>query len=358
MRQTSFRSLLATSMVTLAAALTLAASPAGAAPPPSPTPATSDCSVQPRRSVFPELLLAGETATVTLGLGVACPQSLSPLHLVLVLDSSASLSEEAARRITDSARRVLQQLVKVGSPPPRFGIVSFNHSARIRCPLTDDSARLDACLSHLRPSGGRAIERGLQMGLKTLQAGHALRTRRYTPIDVMILIASGNNDRGCGEAQRMARRVKDAGVLLMTLGVDRTTDVTCLRTLASSPRYHFDDVEALLPIFEPVHYTLRSSRRLLRRLELVETLAPGIALIEGSAAPAATLSDDGRSLSWSFAPVEDKGITVTYRVRPLAPGRLVGSSGSRADFVDSLNFPGGLDLPPAWLTVLAPTDRP
>lgn len=176
MRQTSFRSLLMTSMVTLAAALTLAASPAGAAPP-APIPATSDCSVQPRRSVFPEPLLAGEAATVTLGLGVACSQSSSSLYLVLVLDSSASLSEEAARRITDSARRVLQQLVKVGSPPPRFGIVSFNHSAR-----------LDASLSHLRPSGGRAIERGLQTGLKALQAGHALRTRRYTPIDVMILI--------------------------------------------------------------------------------------------------------------------------------------------------------------------------
>lgn len=357
MRQTSFCSLLATSMMTLAATLTLAASPAASAPP-SPTPATSDCSVQPRRSVFPELLLAGEAATVTLGLGVACPQSFSPLHLVLVLDSSASMSEEAARRITESARRVVQQLIGVGSPLPRFGIVSFNHSARIRCPLTDDSARLDACLSHLRPSGGRAIERGLQTGLKALQAGHTLRTRRYTPNDVMILISSGNNDRGCGDAQRMARRVKDVGVLLITLGVDRTSDATCLRTLASSPRYHFDDVEALLPIFEPVHYTLRSSRLLLRRLELVETLAPGIALIEGSAAPAATLSDDERSLRWSFAPVVDKGITVTYRVRPLAAGRLVGSSGSRADFIDNLNFPGGLDLPPTWLTVLAPAHRP
>jgi len=264
MRQTSFRSLLMTSMVPLAAVLTLAASPAGAAPP-APTPATSDCSVQPRRSVFPEPLLAGEAATVTLGLGVACPQSSSSLHLVLVLDSSASLSEEAARRITDSARRVLQQLVKVGSPPPRFGIVSFNHSARIRCPLTDDSARLDACLSHSRPSGGRAIERGLQTGLKALQAGHALRTRRYTPIDVMILISSGHNDHGCDDAQRMARRVKDAGVLLITLGVDRTGGATCLRTLASSLRYDFEDVEDLLRIFEPIRYTVISSRRLLRR---------------------------------------------------------------------------------------------
>ena len=77
-----------------------------------------------------------------------------------------------------------------------------------------------------------------------------------------------------------------------------------------------------------------------------------------SASPPATLSDDGRSLRWSVAPMRGPGITFTYRVRALQPGRLAISSRTRADFIDLLNYTGSLDLPPAWLTVLAPADHP
>ena len=65
-----YRSLLLTTTVALGSALGLAASPAAADRPPPP--ATSDCVVRPRKSVSPDVLLLGETATVTIGFDVDC----------------------------------------------------------------------------------------------------------------------------------------------------------------------------------------------------------------------------------------------------------------------------------------------
>lgn len=349
--------LLASTIVTLAIALLPAAGPVAAARP-TPAPEVSDCVLDPHWSVFPELLLQGETATVALDLGVACPKTERPLHLVMVMDNSASISREVSLRMTQSARGFIQQLMLIDDEIRRIGVVSFNDSARTWCSLTDDAAKLDGCLKLPRPKGGAAIERGMLTGLTVLKDGHAAMTRRSEPNEVMILFASGHNDRGCSKARTMAKRVKDAGVLVITISADETSDAQCLRQLASSARYVFERLESVLPIFEPLRDTSIREERLLRHLDLVDTLTPGVTLVEGSVSPPATLSDDGRSLRWSVAPVRAPGITFTYRVRALQPGQLAVSSRTWADYIDLLDYKGVQDLPPAWLTVLAPADHP
>lgn len=350
--------LLASTIVTLAIALLPAAGPAAAARP-TVAPEVSDCVLTSHRSAFPELLLQGETATVALKLGVSCPETERPLHLVLVMDTSANISKESAVRMTSSADSFIRQVMNpTGDETKRFGSVSFSQSARVQCSLTADLAKLDVCLKLPRPKGGSAIERGLAAGLKVLQAGRVPGNRRVKPNEVMVLYASGRNDRGCDEARSMARRVKDAGVLVIAASADDASDTTCLRHLASSARYFTDRIDSFLGPFIPARPAQIANPPILRHLDLVDTLTPGVTLVEGSVSPPATLSDDGRSLRWSVAPVRAPGITFTYRVRALQPGQLAVSSRTRADYIDLLDYKGVQDLPPAWLTVLAPADHP
>lgn len=362
MRASTVCSLFTTSIAALAAAMLLAAGPASASPA-APTPELSDCVLQPRRTVLPDLLLQGESATITLALGGYCPPTVSTMHMVMVLDGSASVSRESSRRMNEGAKGLMHDLMQAYDDDiRRFGVVSFNSTSRTCSTLTDDLVKLDGCLARVHPDGGSAVERGLMTGLTVFRKGYAFRTRRSNPNEVMVIFTNGHFDRGCAPGRRMVQRVKDAGVLVIAVSIDETADAQCVRDLASSARYYFElnNIGDLLPIFDRLSDMESLGAIQLRQLALVDTLAPGVNLIPGSASPPATLAEDRRSLRWSFAPwrVRVPGITVTYRVRALRPGRLAIGSQARADFVDLLDYPGFLDLPPAWLTVLAPDHRP
>lgn len=337
------------------AAMGLAAAPVAAAPSPArATPAPSDCVVQTRRTLTPEILLQGETATVTLALTPNCPQTESSLHVVLAVDASASANSEVFRQMKEESRRLVRFLFQSESDKTRIGVVSFDRSARTWCPLTDDPAKLDACLDRLRQRDGSAIQRGLQAAYRVLQDGKSFESRRMHVVNVLVLVSAGEPERDCDKARREARRIRDAGVLMISVDIDGHVPDRCLVELASSPRYYFETIDSLLRIFVPVvpQWTRVSNPVVLRNLTLVDSLDEDLLLVESSAAPPAVLAPDGRSSSWSFPEVRSLGITVSYRVRAMAPGRP--AIRGQADFLDDLNVSGRIDVPTAWLTALAP----
>ncbi|MFI0606681.1 MAG: VWA domain-containing protein [Anaerolineae bacterium] len=351
-----YRSLLLTTIVALGSALGLAASPAAADRPPPP--ATSDCVVRPRKSVSPDVLLLGETATVTLGFDVDCTVEEAPVHVVLVLDSSASIDSESLTQLQAAARHFIRGLLLPELPTARIGIVSFGHGARTLCPLTRDLAKLEICLKRLRPKGDSGTDRGLTQGLSLLMRARETTASRRNPYEIMVLIGNGRSDHGCRAVQAVTRRIQEAEVLRISVCIDDDCASSCMGKVASSRRDFIQAHQAdrFVSMFQPGPYC--PIYEVLRRLDLVDRLSPDVALVVDSAVPAAALSPDGRTLSWSFADLPREGVTVSYRIRPLATGTLSTSMQTTATFVDHRALPGTVDFPLSWLTVLAPAHRP
>ncbi len=350
-----YRSLLLTTIVALGSALGLAASPVAAGRPAHP--AISDCVVQPRQSVSPDVLLLGETATVTLGFDIDCTVEASPVHVVLVLDSSAAMDSESLMQLKAAARHFIRGVLLPELPTARIGIVAFGHGARTLCPLTRDLAKLELCLKRLRPKGDSGIDRGLTQGLSLLMRTRETTARRRNPNEIMVLIGNGRSDPGCRAVQAVTRRIQEAGVLRISVCIDDDCASSCMGKVASSRRYFIwaQQADRFVTMFQPGPYC--PCYQELRRLDLVDRLSPDMALVDDSVIPAATLSPDGRTLSWSFSDLPREGVTVSYRIRPLATGTLSISMQTTATFIDSRGLPGTVDFPLSWLTVLAPAHR-
>lgn len=351
-----YRSLLLTTTVAIGSALGLAASPVAAGRPLPP--ATSDCVVQPRKFVSPDVLLLGETATVTLGFDVDCTVEASPLHVVLVLDSSAAMDSESLTQLKAAARHFIRGVLLPELPTARIGIVAFGHGARTLCQLTRDLAKLELCLKRLRPKGDSGIDRGLTQGLGLLARARETTAGRSKPSEVMVLIGNGRSDHGCRTVQAVTRRIQEAGVLRISGCIDDDCVSSCVREVASSSRYFMwaHQADRFVSIFQPGPFC--PCYQPLRRLDLVDRLASDVAWVVDSTVPPAALSSDGRTLSWSFADLPREGVTVSYRIRPLATGTLSTSMQTTATFVDNRGLPGTVDFPLSWLTVLAPALRP
>ncbi len=352
------RPLLLTSLLALATLLGPGAGPAAAHPMAAPL-ALYSCHVQPRQVVSPKVLLLGETATVTLDTPTDCTYVPDPRHVVLLLESSAVLSRDSLQQVREAASLLIRTLLDPGEPPAKIAIVALSQGAQVRCRLTEDPAKLDVCLQRLRPQGEAAVDLGLRQGYSLLTRERAALPARVSPDEVLILISNGVSKDGWRLVPSEARRIKQAGILLITLYLECDGHWGCLWGLASSQRYAFalEDVAEAARIFVSGPYCPVGPR--LERFTLEVILPPEVAYVAGSAIPPAALSPDGRTLAWSLAEPFRPRDAISYRIRPLASGTLPSSLRSSATFNDpTTGRPSRADFPQQLLTVLEPAHRP
>ncbi len=111
---------------------------------------------------------------------------------------------------------------------------------------------------------------------------------------------------------------------------------------------------------DPAQVADAVSQRLLERrltaMVVQDQVAEELAIVAGSASPAATI--DGNRITWTFPPGLAEAMTMTYRLQPRVPffdG--VAASGTVA-FTDSLGVAAQAPLPPARLSVTGPCITP
>jgi uncharacterized protein YegL len=346
---TSARSTLFSAMAVVGLFTTLLAAGPAAATPLGQT--ASSCEVKAGKLAFPDVMLLGETTSVTLTFSAVCAGETSPLHLVLVVDASGSMMGDPSQRIRSAVKTIVKGLDLPDNPSTKVGIVEFNDTARTLCRLMNDEGKLMGCAGQVSAHGGTAIDRGIVEGLKVVAAGRVGLGEGVTPNEVMVVVSDGANNTGCDPVKSAARRAKGQGVLVITVCVGGGCDAQCMREAASSARYFFqvDDASQLVPIFDRIRTDLTAQA--LRRLTVVDTIPANMDLVAGTVDPPASLSPDRKTLTWDYQGAPSLGVTLTFQLRPREAGSHPTNLAAVADFVDQENRAGSVAFPVPSVTV-------
>jgi len=175
----------------------------------------------------------------------ALPQSQNQRELtVFVLDISGSMAGEYDVRYSKleaavrAATSLIAQKARV-DPNDEIALVTFNHQAATLCsltPLSTGRKNLFSQLKNLSPEGGTDINKGIK------EADRLLDWNRPNVVRRIVLLTDGQG----GHPLRTARKLKDQGVIIDTIGVGddpSNVDEKLLRTMASviqkENRYRF-----------------------------------------------------------------------------------------------------------------------
>lgn len=322
-------------------------------------------------SASPNLLLRGEEVQVRSRLHADCNGPLIPLHLVLVLDASRSMAGVPLADAKAAASQLIHDLKLSAHPKRLVGVVEFNTSARTLCRLTNQASQAIGCVSKIRASGDTAVDAGIAEGVKVLRAGTGPVEEKIQPLQVMVVLSDGRNNQGCAPVQQEAGRAKNRGIVLATVCSGPLCDTACMRSAAYSSRFYFEAAESgmLTRIFRLIAEQILEVN--VRRINLFTVLGPDVAYIAGSADPAPK-EEPGQDalhqwtapnqasghLLWSWSSLPSTGITVTYRVRPVAPGNVTVASAVGGAFEDSFQRAGTFGAASPRLVVLEPRVLP
>ncbi len=336
-----------------AAGLALGAMPGGAAPA-QPTPAPSPCMLQPDKWASPTRLTLGERTTITLTTANTCPPRVVPLHAVLSMDASSSMTSNGK---IDDARAAARRFVEsLDLSVARVGVVSFSSSATVASDLTDRRDVLIAAIDGITTARGTDIAAGIDLSRQVLERGRG--AGGASPIEALIVLSDGRQATGgaSGSAEVLAAadRAKAAGVLVATVcfGTDCAAEV--MRQAASRPDLYFDAAngEVLVGIYERLAGQL--VRIALRSLTVVDTLPANMRYVAGSAVPAPVEAGPDW-LKWTWTVVPTSGVTVTFQVEPLQSGRWPTNVRAEASFRDTDGLAGAAVYPLPVVDVVAPT---
>ena len=315
--------------------------------------AAAACTVHADKVAAPGVLVLGETVDITLTVKATC-QVESPLHIVLVLDASSSMAGEPSRPMKEAAVRFVRKLDMAIHRDTMVGVVQFNSSATKLCELTNDAGRVEGCIRRIGADGGSAIDAGIREGLKVLLRGRSDFSSRDVR-QVMVVLADGDNNAGCPPVLQAANQAKGSGVLLATVCVGPGCDAPCLQAAATSAGHFFHaQVEGdLMRVFERVYEEIVGVG--LRRLTVVDTLPDNMRLVPNSALPAPKdFSPNGDQIEWEANFVPRTGLTMTFRVEPLQPGRWPTNVEATGDYVDNSGERGSLVFPVPVVVALMP----
>ena len=168
---------------------------------------------------------------VTILLDITAPENPAsdrpPATLQIVVDRSGSM---AGSRLSGAVRALLD-LVDRLDPTDNFGLVTFDHEARVEVPAgpLTDKANAKRRISALRPGGSTDLSSGLLRGIQ--EARRASRDRGAT----LLLISDGHANQGITDHGRLAgcaRSAYEHGVSTTTLGYGLGYDEELLGAIA------------------------------------------------------------------------------------------------------------------------------
>lgn len=323
---------------------------------PAPTPRGTDvappCVVAGTRSVEPTTLLLGETVGVTMTVTAQCAGPIEPLHIAVVIEASAAMAGELGRDVRAAAAQFIERLDLPTNPASRVAVIGFDDRVRVKCALFNDRGRVMRCLHRIGAHGNARWDIALDEARRQLLSGRGDYKSPDVIREVVVLFAARPNG-GCARPSREATRLKGDGVLLITVCVGADCDTPCLRTVATSPRHHFE-------WWQRAHLgrvldTIRRSFQyiLLKSLTITDQLPNAIRIMSDTAQPAPNDIDValGR-IGWSQTHVPREGVTITYRARTVETGSQPSTLGATVRYVDNGNHSGSIHLPPSAITVL------
>lgn len=163
----------------------------------------------------------------------ACPGRV-PVGVVVVLDTSSSMAEQAAGGGTklEAAVAAVDALAGRLTPADQVALVTFDRTARLAAPLSADPAALRAALGALLLADGTAIDAGLREARLHLEAINRGSSRQ----PAIVLLTDGRAYPSTPSAVvAEADAARAAGITLHAVGLGREVDARLLASIAGDP---------------------------------------------------------------------------------------------------------------------------
>lgn len=175
-----------------------------------------------------------------------CPERWRPIDALLVLDASTSM-----RAITPRGRTQLEaaaeaaasflSAMRLAPDGDHAAVLQFNATGRAFTPLTPDREALAHALASLDSQPGSRIDLGLARAWELVrQAGPSTERRR-----VLVLLSDGLiNGATPAELQLQADRLREAGVVIWSVGLGRDQDPALLAAVSGARERYLEATEA------------------------------------------------------------------------------------------------------------------
>jgi hypothetical protein len=174
----------------------------------------------------------------------------------------------------------------------------------------------------------------------------------------MIVASTGAPSRkGCTSARKEAALVREDGVLLITACATGDCASSCLRHVATSPRYALDRLDDPI-LWRALEYIGRTDRWIMmKRLEVKLRLSEDVSYVARSAVPRAQPSGRPLWLRWQTSFVPREGLTMSFTVLPKRDGVVDLADMVTAAYSDNVGHGGTIELRVPPVTVLNPHAR-
>ena len=267
----------------------------------------------PRKTVFPDAIDCGGTATVTLTFDASAAFSENPADIILLMDRSSSMTQDrltaaklAANQLIDTIAAASGSTGTAISGTSRMGIASFADVAVADVALTQDLAPLHDAIDDLIRGGFTNHKSAFEIAQSMLDPQSANR-------QVVVMFTDGKTTVG-GSADAAAEALKAAGAEVFCIGL--ATDPAPLLLWATDPAsthvVFTDDAADLDRLFHQVAAEIIESGVLDGVLK--EQLSPDFKLVKVLTPSVGTVSvTDSHSFLWNIdaAGLTDAPETVT-----------------------------------------------
>jgi Ca-activated chloride channel homolog len=174
-----------------------------------------------RRHLPPLLFLLGMTGLL---LAMARPAATlrvpgNQVSVMLAIDVSGSMqATDVLPTRMDAARAAARTLIDDLPGNARVGVVSFNASATVVAPLSEDHGSVKSALDNLYAQGGTAIGDGIEASLRQLDPNGSRNASSSRPASMIVLLTDGSSNAGV-DPQQAAADAKAAGIPVQTVGI-------------------------------------------------------------------------------------------------------------------------------------------
>ncbi|MCC7021130.1 MAG: VWA domain-containing protein [Ardenticatenales bacterium] len=310
------------------------------------------CQIVVNKGAAPTFLQLGEQTHVTLTLGGGCPTAGERIDIALVVDHSDSMQGEKIQQMREAVAAFVNNL---NLTRDQVSLVSFESTAQIETPMTQDKALILGKVMGLQAEGGTNIAAGIDYGRTALKVSP--RWGQPGVKSIIVLMTDGvpfNNSRM--RTVEAADRVRFDDITMFAIGFGDDADPDLLRLCATDPglyRFAKDGTE-LLKVYRELAEQITASV-LLKETTIIDVVPDNMTYMEATGAvPPATWDPVARTLTWTFTDVPFSGITMSYWLQPQEVGTWPTNVVATHTGTDGLSKPQSGPFPIPYVVVVAP----
>ncbi|XP_048582331.1 uncharacterized protein LOC5506315 isoform X2 [Nematostella vectensis] len=167
----------------------------------------------------------------------------------ILMDESGSVKQDDFTKEKEFVKDLVRHF-QIGGQYAQFGVISFSTHAHLDIALNSHSSvgSLQQAVSHIRQAGGWTYtDKALDLAYSQLYSSS--RGARSNVAKVLIIITDGVSTRGIDSLKAPLKRLKDASVNIISIGVGRNINRNELELMASQPGrshvYYVDSMKEL-----------------------------------------------------------------------------------------------------------------